>query len=248
MTTFRFLLVFLTVPVGCREDEVNSCAPGFSLGADGRCSADEPTGDDDDDDDTGVPTGDTGTPTDGTSSTTDEPAELEDVLDTLPRCRDDGNGDGDLDLVRGCAGGVCAGDDVEVVLAVHGEPLGCESTYFESDGYRFGQLDCSWGDGIGASFGDDDFDGIPDPGRPAIALDLRAPYAGTTSDGLGLGDEVSCFVEAEDPTSVLFLVQGRDWHPTYLGFGRYAITDYADNETGAWLPDGKVDGLTIDDF
>lgn len=178
-------------------------------------------------------------------------ATLEDVLAGLPAC-EPGSADGRLDLWTQCADGACPGSGYDTIVAALGEEPNCYSYGFTYDGSTFGYLSCDWSSGIGASFPDDDLDGVADD--VSSYIDLGLPWDGGTTDGLALGIPMSCFYAAlGEPDAVSFSLSATNEYLvdelSYLeSASPLTVDDSLDNETGDYLPDGLVDGLTLFGF
>jgi hypothetical protein len=205
----------------------------------GACATDDPVGTDTDD--TGTAGGD------DTAADTEDPATVSDVLGALPAC-ELGSTDGTLDLNAGCADGACAGMTYLEIVDALGEEGECERFSFESGSYSSSVADCSWNDGVSASFDDLDEDGIPDDGAITYDIGVASPFAGGTDDGLGVGASFSCFVAAlGDPDDVTFDLVDKDWVVSSASWnlqGLRAYDYYGDR--GSYDPDGYVDILYLE--
>lgn len=193
------------------------------------------------------PAADTG-PEDNTPA---EGATLEDVLADLPAC-EPGSADGRLDLWTQCADGACPGASYDALVATLGEEPDCFGYGITYDGTTFGYLTCDWSSGIRASFPDDDLDWVADD--VSSYLDVGLPWDGGTTDGLALGIPMSCFYAAlGEPDAVSFSLSSTNEYLvdelSYLNSeSPLAVDDSIDNETGDYVPDGFVDGITLFGF
>lgn len=101
------------------------------------------------------------------------------------------SGDGDFDPVGQCAAGICNPVFYPEAEAAYGEPAACTSNGTTSN--------CFWPVlGINLTFTDCDEDGAPDPDESLCAMTLQelrvsAPYTGTSTEGLGLNIDRSCW-------------------------------------------------------
>jgi hypothetical protein len=163
------------------------------------------------------------------------PAEVSDLLDALPACTFALPSDR-LDLWGACADGICVGDTYDTVTAAFGEPT-CTSD--EVFGYGYLVSWCAWPNGLEAWIDDKDEDGAPDGDAPLGSLYLRAPYSGTTEEGLGRGVGFSCFVDVYgDPDWLGVSHDGTEWRISSLSFS-FAEVGVSWSETEyAW--DGTV--------
>jgi hypothetical protein len=145
------------------------------------------------------------------------------------------SGDGRLDLRRACADGVCSGDRYERFVDTFGPP----------ECYRglYGLAACAFPAGITSFFDDPDSNLVIEPQAPARVLWVLAPYDGTSTDGLGVGSSISCFVQTLgtpgevtiDPSPV---VSGDSvtWYDPYV-----SVTDGGNGVS----PDQRVDALFL---
>jgi hypothetical protein len=129
------------------------------------------------------------------------PSDLDDVFDLLEPCTGLRPG-GLVDFESGCAGDLCEGDLFEVVRVLLGEPEEC----VVSSGDAF----CTWANGLGGRWDDEDDDGLPDPGSRNQRVQVRAPWVYGTSTGLGIWMPPSCFVDALGPPDEAILVDTED--------------------------------------
>ncbi|MCA9489943.1 MAG: hypothetical protein KC621_08470 [Myxococcales bacterium] len=95
-----------------------------------------------------------------------------------------------LDLASGCADGVCDGDTYDQMVAVLGVGSCDSSDVVPETSF------CDWQAGaLNTHFDDQDLDGAPDPGAPALGLYLREGWSGSDPDGLGLRVSLACWYE-----------------------------------------------------
>ncbi len=228
-------MILATWLMGC-ADEAARCKSGFTTGADGLCYeiAGPDTGPGDTDggsaDDTGHDEGDAPT--------------VDDLLADLPPCTSDPTGDGAVDLVAGCVSDVCVGDLPEVVFDTLGEPDSCLPLTVDFGVYGgYALLICDWSS-LSITLLDEDLDGVADPDVPIDSIDLNPFYSGATTDGLGMGDEPSCFVGSYTPRDVGFESDGRSWTLTNANFTTFSVYDWTDR-SGSFGHDGRVDAITL---
>lgn len=159
----------------------------------------------------------------------------ESLFDSLEACEVD-EGDGELNFHLGCAGDACAGQDFAEWVEVLGDP--------ECIGQSGGKLECDWGGRV-AILDDENEDGLVDYwGEQIRYFYVRAPYAGSSAEGLGIGTIPTCFVDAlGPPTSVeLELIVGSTYYPTQMDWELPDLT-VRDGDEGAL--DGLIDRLTV---
>jgi hypothetical protein len=96
-------------------------------------------------------------------------------------------GDGRLNLARGCADGVCAGDTYEAFVQAFGRPA--------CDRGLYGYLVCDWDVGVSSFFEDFDYDMVIENDARGHVLWVTAPFDGLTDDGLGVSASIACFVQ-----------------------------------------------------
>lgn len=218
-------MLTMALLLGC-GNEVADCRVGFEAEDDGLC----------------YELADTDLDTDA-----EEPADptVEDLLAALPAC-DPGATDGRIDVQSGCADGACAGMTLPEVEDALGEEGYCQSIAVDFDSFAYAYVSCSWSVGIGASFDDDDGDGLADPTAETFAIYVDLPYEGGTADGLGLGANAACFVDALGaPGSVRFALDGGEWLATSLSWSEIGVYDDYVNKNGDFGPDGRIDGITL---
>ncbi len=185
--------------------------------------------------------GDGTTEADGvcTADPVDDPAPptLDDVLAELPACTST-TGNGQIDLTTSCAGGVCAGMSYSEIVDVLGEGT-CE-------GYGTFWF-CDWSVGITALVSGDEL--APFPEDVPYSIDLDERYKGTTSDGLGVGFQFACFLDAlPKPDAVYFTLIGARFAPddlSWFGAPNFSVEDRVGAGKDGNNPDGLVDSLTL---
>lgn len=199
--------------------EPATCAEGFDLRADGLCyEVVEP------------PVEDTDVP---------PPPTLMDWLDTLQACEPLA-GDGRLDLAAGCVEGLCAGDGYADAMAAR-PGAACE-VYIE--GFIF---ECVWErTGLSAWVYDVDGDDVMDPNDPLWMLNVDLPYLGSTSEGLGLGADMKCFIDVLGEPDEINVARSDDaWQILSMSYGDVSISDYVTNKNQDYASDGLADGITF---
>src|SRR5688572_23978264 len=168
-----------------------------------------------------------------THERTPELVDAAELFSGLPACGSD-EGDGSLDLLAGCAGAVCVGQTYDDWVAALGRPV-CDPPS------KHDEIECAWG-GLSSEFDDEDHDGVVDPkdrGDEVRELLVTGSYRGRTSDGLGAGVPVRCFVDAlGDPTSAVFELQ-----PDGTYFATTVEFDAPELELEDGDGDAPVDGL-----
>ena len=91
------------------------------------------------------------------------------------------DGAGEIDLVDACVEDVCVGDTYAAVVERLGAPLAFSAWV-------------QWASGVGVGF---DPEGAPPPDEAvAVEIWIEAPYPGRTTNGLGTGVPMSCFIDA----------------------------------------------------
>jgi hypothetical protein len=163
------------------------------------------------------------------------------LLDALPPCAPaPAPHDGSIDLATACVEGVCMG----MTFAEVNSALGAQGDCMSSPAVE-GSLFCSWS-GLEIIFDDIDGDGVPDPGSTTTGISLIAPFRGTTSDGLGIGATLRCFVDSLGaPTEIEAIDHHGSIEINELQFGAFKLlvddgTPFPDDP-----PDGYVDALSI---
>ena len=224
----------------CTPDP-GDCTTGFTRHDDGNCYSSATDTD-----------GETTTPEDTGGADTEPPVTFLDLLAAMPPC-EPGSTDGLLDLEDGCADGACVNMDYDAMVAAIGEAPTCDSIYIRlGDSYESSQLSCDWSNGLGMSFADDDQDGLPDTGARGWPLYVDLPWEGGTTEGLGLGASMSCFVDLLGPPDSASIDAGPEegYLITYLYYGSIGLSVHDDfyNKDGSYGSDGLVDGLSIYGF
>jgi hypothetical protein len=154
-----------------------------------------------------------------------EPPTFEAVLDQLYPCTST-EGDGRIDLAEGCVDEVCVGSRTPAD-ADCSQPIPDFPEYWV----------CTWQPGVFSTwFGDVD----PRRGLAVDEIIVERPYQGKTTDGLGVGTETGCFIQAlGDPTSFRVTETKRGWGITEASWPRiWVYDDYGD-------PDGIIDQLVF---
>jgi hypothetical protein len=151
-------------------------------------------------------------------STPPSPAEL--YLDSAPACTGLSPTAPGLELERGCAGLACVGMTYQEIVAVAGEPAGCDALE------RFTW--CRWPAGLLLGFHDLDEDGEPDPALGAQHLSVEPPFAGLSAEGLGLGVSLRCFEEVYGAPWDSY-VEGSYARMAFFEWGRwdFAVSEYS---------------------
>lgn len=168
-----------------------------------------------------------------------EPTAEDTLTAGWPECRPV-EGEGELDLVAGCASGVCIGMQYADAVEAAGEPE-CE---LDGDGWDF----CYWSNGVGSYLYDTDEDGTPDADFEIYELILYLDYRGLTSDGLGLDTSLACWRDVlGEPDSMSIDNVSGDWAPRSLYYRAYYLTvwDYLDENLDVGH-DGYADYLYLD--
>ncbi len=125
-----------------------------------------------------------------------------DIVASLRACTGS-TGDGSVDLVNACVEDLCVGDTYADFTAALGAPSEIIAWV-------------TWPSGLGAGF-DPDGDPPPDDAE-AVEIWLSNGYAGRTSNGLGVGVPMSCFV---DELGVPDIVQLYTVNAYYVPFAMY---------------------------
>lgn len=97
-----------------------------------------------------------------------------DALSVVVAACSPGATDGALDILAGCADDVCVGMSLTEVEAAWGAAAACDED------------DCQWSSGLEVQL----------DGAEVVELVVRAPWTGGTTDGLGPGATMGCFLEA----------------------------------------------------
>jgi len=238
----------------------SECQKGFELRDDGLCY-EIPGEDSGSSQDTGstdsaesaqpVDTGDSAAPTDtGTDSGPgdDDETTLDDVLLSLPPC-EFGSTDGRLDLLGFCADDVCVGDEAEWVQASLGPADDRSILAVTYSGYSYAYIYLTWASGLEAVFYDQDDDGMLDPTETVSYMNIDMPWVGGTTEGLGLGASMSCYLDALGrPDQAWYgLIEG-EYALTYArwDYAGIAVADNLLNASGiSGFSDGYSDALTL---
>lgn len=189
---------------------------------DGSCIGDEPA-DDDPGDDTDEP----------------GPAYIQDVLENLTEC-DEPPGDGTLNIARGCADGICARKNLEETTQAAGEVPDCTSWY--------GEIRCRFGLGVEVVWSDRDGDGEIGPDEESSYLQITAPYAGRTTDGLGVGVSTGCFLDRRPtPAYVEWMRGAMSWRLSKIRWESplVEVIDVQNEEGTSERPDGNADRIRM---
>lgn len=140
-------------------------------------------------------------------------------------------GDGALDLANLCVEDVCLGDTYGEIV----EALGPTDDYVPW---------VEWSSGIGFDF---DPEGEPPPDTAvAVEIWLQNPYTGRSTNGLGVGVPMSCFIDALGlPDTVELLTSGTNYVPWALSWSSPDLTIF-DDDTLEGGGDNVVDTLTLE--
>lgn len=112
-------------------------------------------------------------------------------------------GGGEIDLVNACVEDVCVGDTYADVVDRLGTPQDISAWV-------------QWASGVGVDF---DPEGDPPPDEAvAVEIWLVAPYAGRTTNGLGIDVPMSCFIDALGLPDIVDLWTVGNY---YVPFGMY---------------------------
>lgn len=178
------------------------------------------------------------------SSETDTPPTLDDVLASLPPCTASGDGNGELDFSGGCVGEGCVGMTyTELVEAYDSEP-DCSFIYYETEDWAFEFAACTWPHGVQASF--DAVEGEVVTDSASSWLEIRLDGTATTSEGVGIGSEWTCFIDVlGPPASVSLISTFAGWIPTSMFFPQASISDGLINDTGDFGRDGLIDSISV---
>ncbi len=166
------------------------------------------------------------------------PSSLAEIYELLEPCAGLRTGDL-LDLESGCAGDFCEGDLYDIAALVMGEPTEC----FTSGGDAY----CTWPNGLGGRWNDDDADGLPDVGARNQRVKVAEPWVYGTTTGLGIWMPPSCFVDALGHPDDITLVEAEDGvyvervNFDAVGLIAYDLADL-DGRTG---PDGLIEQLYL---
>lgn len=151
----------------------------------------------------------------------DDPTFVEALAEQEP-CRGLPPGN-ELDLDRRCAGGICLYDSIGDAIEVAGEPE-CVESYG-------GSLSCNW-EGVRITTPDADGDGRPDEDSLISSITVQIPFEGADGRGLGLGANMTCFLEAlPRPTEIGLYREESDLHVVEARWGTMELHVSA----GGWL-------------
>ncbi|MEZ4323293.1 MAG: hypothetical protein R3F61_37865 [Myxococcota bacterium] len=172
------------------------------------------------------------------------PPLLDDAVAALPECEPvDGGEEHVIDIARGCASGACADDTFVEMVEALGDEVVCVTTTFDNK-----QVYCTWEAlGVDGLFLDDDRDTVPDANRRTDRIHLFPPYPGSTADGVGIGANVSCFIDSlGHPDRMVVYDVGGELMVRDLLYDQYGLSAYdqgTDDESG--LPNGYVDNMYL---
>ncbi len=160
------------------------------------------------------------------------------LLDSLPPCMPaPAPHDGSIDLTTGCVKGVCQGMTFASVNATLGAQGVCTSLG--------AQVDCKWS-GLDIIFDDTNGDGVPDAGATTNGIFLAAPFRGTTSDGLGVGATLRCFIDSLGaPTEIEAIDDRGSIEINELQFGSFVFLVDDGTPFAGDRPDGRADSLSL---
>lgn len=167
-------------------------------------------------------------------------ADLGEALRGLPDC-DPLEADGQLDLVAGCASGICVGGRYDAMVAAQGE---ADCATWSGDANR---VECVWeAIGVEVILPDVDQNDVPDGDGLGSRVTVRPPYAGSTVTGTGVGVRTACVVDELGDRPDAFVVErlGPQLFPVELDYG-FAIA----RDDGSWDltgdPDGRLDEFAL---
>lgn len=195
--------------LACGEPE---CIDGFELRNDGHCYpyalTEEPL--------------DTGTPPDDTGGVVNP---IDAWIESWEDC-EAGSGNGELDLERACAWGICAGETYDEAVAAAGQPV-------ELDTSDPGWVYAYWGHSVACWYYDNDFDGLPDPDTGCTFVTVFPDSGASTVDGIGSGDSLGCFVDLFGDPGLIEVQDLDGWQITAL--------EWNDPDLKVWDYYGKGD-------
>lgn len=170
-----------------------------------------------------------------------EDLDFKDAFDELPDC-EPGSTDGRLDLLDGCASGICIGMTVDQSISATDRWPVCRTTSFSAT-----TLYCTWNLGIEALFADLDEDGWPDPGAGTTRLRVYGGYSGGTEEGLGVPVRPSCFIDALGyPDRTVLRDVGGQQLIYEMAWDRYGLVAYdLGTDDGSGRPNGVLDNLYL---
>lgn len=170
-----------------------------------------------------------------------DPVTMESLLDAMEPCDAPETGDGRLDLDAGCADDVCAGGFVGTINAAMGEEARCIQPYPGVAEY----LECTWSNGAVGGVYDLDGDGVPGEDALVLLVIVEDDFDGTTADGFGIGDRVSCLVDSLGAPDELSFVQTKQgWFATTADWYASGVS-MADGLSASEEPDGTFDRITL---
>ena len=167
----------------------------------------------------------------------DTELDLEDALDALP-CGRVREGAG-VSFEGGCAAGFCAGDLYTTARALLGETDTC----FLSGGDQY----CTWPNGLGGRWDDEDGEPGPDPFATNQRVRLQPPYMGTSAEGLGVWGATGCVSDALGMPDTATLVDTADGvFAELIDYDAYGILAYdVSSMDGVPGADGIIDDMYI---
>lgn len=181
--------------------------------------------------------------TGGTGAGGAEAPTLADLLEQMPPCVPVA-ADGRIDFDTACVDGACMGMTYAEMSAALGSAGACSAGDPNTQ-----SLTCDWS-GLSAFFADADMDGVPDPGDTATCLFLGEPFDGGTTEGLGVGATMRCFVDALGiPSQAQFTATGKGYVVSQVGWGDFGIGPAISDLYGdvGIEPDGRADLIAICD-
>lgn len=140
-------------------------------------------------------------------------------------------GDGDIDLANTCVGDLCVGDTYADAVAALGTPADFMPWV-------------EWPSGLGIGF---DPDGEPPPDEAAaVEFWVESPYPGRTTNGLGAGVAMQCFLdELGLPDDVSLSVSGSSYVVWYIHWDAPDLMVF-DDDVLFGEADSIVDTLTFE--
>ncbi len=207
--------MWLLLLFACNPDVPPDCVEGFEMGEDGLCYQAAPQ---------------------------DHEITLADLLDSLEDCEPLAAGD-EIDLASGCIEGLCTGMTLAELEAAAGEVVECDTDEFVGSGYTFRWADCTFSNGVEASFSSYE-DGVEATDNPVDSLTIEEGYVGSSPEGIGIDADMVCLYAYY---GVPYAVELQDvlvgpHRPTYMQFLDAAAYDYPYDEGGI---DGRVDRLRL---
>jgi hypothetical protein len=117
-------------------------------------------------------------------------------------------GNGELDLTGQCAFGVCDNQPYADAVLALGPPAEVEASY--------GQVDVSWSEGVTAYYADPGT-GVPAQDALSISVLVSPDADAQTTDGLGPGVSMQCWVDAlGNPDEIELQRQAKTWRAVSL--------------------------------